>query len=73
MEVIKFPNKYKSMRYLQCHLYEKHKNILFNIECYGILFSGITPIYTHYIHSVVVQDYVSGRVCCVNQYHYELR
>jgi hypothetical protein len=30
-------------------------------------------IYTHYIHvhSVVVQDYVSGRACCVNQYHYE--
>jgi hypothetical protein len=24
--------------------------------------------YTHYIHSVVVQDFVSGRVCCVNQY-----
>ena len=24
-------------------------------------------IYTHYIHSVVVQDFVSGRVCCVNQ------
>jgi hypothetical protein len=30
-------------------------------------------IYTHYIHSVVVQDFVSGRVCCVNQYHYESR
>jgi hypothetical protein len=28
---------------------------------------------THYIHSVVVQDFVSGRVCCVNQYHYESR
>ena len=28
-------------------------------------------IYTHFIHSVVVQDFVSGRVCCVNQYHYE--
>jgi hypothetical protein len=28
-------------------------------------------IYTHYIHSVVVQDFVSGRACCVNQYHYE--
>jgi hypothetical protein len=26
---------------------------------------------THYIHSVMVQDFVSGRVCCVNQYHYE--
>jgi hypothetical protein len=24
-------------------------------------------IYTHYMHSVVVQDFVSGRVCCVNQ------
>jgi hypothetical protein len=30
-------------------------------------------IYTHYIHSVVVQDVVSGRVCCVKQYHYESR
>jgi hypothetical protein len=30
-------------------------------------------IHTHYIHSVVVQDFVSGRVCCVNQYHYESR
>jgi hypothetical protein len=25
----------------------------------------------HYIHSVLVQDFVSGRACCVNQYHYE--
>jgi hypothetical protein len=24
----------------------------------------------HYIHSVVVQDFVSGRACCVNKYHY---
>ena len=30
-------------------------------------------IYTHYIHSVVVQDFVSGRACSVNQYHYESR
>ena len=30
-------------------------------------------IYTHYIYSVVVQDYVSGWTCCVNQYHYESR
>jgi hypothetical protein len=30
-------------------------------------------INTHYIHSVVVQDFVSGRVCCVKQYHYESR
>ena len=30
-------------------------------------------INTHYIHSVVVQDFVPGRVCCVNQYHYESR
>ena len=28
-------------------------------------------IYTHYIHSVVVQDFVSGRACCVNHDHYE--
>ena len=25
------------------------------------------------MHSVVVQDFVSGRVSCVNQYHYESR
>jgi hypothetical protein len=30
-------------------------------------------IHTHYIHSVVVQYFVSGRACCVNQYHYESR
>ena len=28
---------------------------------------------THYIHSVLVKDFVSGRACCVNQYHYEWR
>jgi hypothetical protein len=33
----------------------------------------IFKIHTHYIHSVVVQDFVSGRACCVNQYHYESR
>ena len=33
----------------------------------------IIEIYTHYIHSVVVQDFVLGRACCVNQYHYESR
>ena len=27
----------------------------------------------NYIHSVVVQDFASGRVCCLNQYHYESR
>jgi hypothetical protein len=31
----------------------------------------ISWINTHYIHSVVVQYVVSGRACCVNQYHYE--
>jgi hypothetical protein len=30
-------------------------------------------IYTHYIHSVLVQDFVLGRACCVHQYHYESR
>ena len=30
-------------------------------------------INTHYIHSVVVQYFISGRACCVNQYHYESR
>jgi hypothetical protein len=27
--------------------------------------------FTHYIHSVVVQEFLSGRACCLNQYHYE--
>ena len=31
----------------------------------------LTKIHTHYIHSMVVQDFVSGRAYCVNQYHYE--
>jgi hypothetical protein len=26
-------------------------------------------INTHYIHSVMKQDFVSGQACCVNQYH----
>ena len=30
-------------------------------------------IHTHYMHSVVVQDFVSDRVCYVNKYHYESR
>ena len=28
-------------------------------------------INTHYIHSVLVQDFVSGQTCCVSKYHYE--
>ena len=31
----------------------------------------ISVINTHYIHSVLVQDFVSGRACCMKQYHYE--
>ena len=30
-------------------------------------------INTHYIHSVVVQNFVSGRACWVNQYHHKLQ
>ena len=33
----------------------------------------LLKINTHYIHSVVVKDLVSGRSCCMNQYHYESR
>ena len=29
-------------------------------------------INTHYIHSVLVEDFVSGRACFMNQYHYEV-
>ena len=32
-----------------------------------------TKIHIHYIHSVVVQYVISGRACCVNQYHYKSR
>ena len=34
---------------------------------------GLRQIQTHYIHSVVLQDFVLGRAYCVNQYHYEWR
>jgi hypothetical protein len=39
----------------------------------GLLYITHNKIYTHYIHSVLVQDFVSGWACCVNQYHYESR
>ena len=29
-------------------------------------------IYTHYIHGVLVHDFVSGQTYCVNKHHYEL-
>jgi hypothetical protein len=49
---------------------------IMNLFCLYIIIydtpSSACDIYTHYIHCVVVQDFVSGRVCCVNQYHYEL-
>jgi hypothetical protein len=35
--------------------------------------SNNQSMYTHYIHSVVVQDFVTGRACYVNQHHYESR
>jgi hypothetical protein len=48
--------------------------IVYNYWLWNRLLSGFINLKnTHYIHSVVVQDFVSGRVCCVNQYHYELR
>jgi hypothetical protein len=31
----------------------------------------ISVINIHYIHSVLVQDFVSGRACCMKQYHCE--
>ena len=30
-------------------------------------------IYTHYIHGMLVQGFVSGWACCMNQYHYKSR
>jgi hypothetical protein len=30
-------------------------------------------INTHYLYSVLVENYVSGGACCVNEYHYESR
>ena len=46
-------------------------NIFLSRVCVSV--SYLQPIYTHYIHSVVVQDFVSGRACCVNKHHYESR
>jgi hypothetical protein len=37
------------------------------------IYAYCRQIYTHYIHSVMVQYFVSGQACCVNQYHYESR
>jgi hypothetical protein len=31
-----------------------------------------TYMYMYYMNSVLVQDFVSGQACCVNQYHYQL-
>ena len=41
------------------------------IHCYTDFIESTNTINTHYIHSVVVQYFVSGRTCCVNQNHYE--
>ena len=51
------------------------KYLLYTILSMICMFSrgSLHAINTHYIHSVVVQYFVSGRVCCVNQYHYESR
>jgi hypothetical protein len=47
-----------------------------------VLHSATLNIYTHYMHSVVVQDFVSGRVCCgrtllnyfdMTSYHWNVR
>jgi len=32
-----------------------------------------SSIHTHFIHNMMVQDLVSGRACCVIQYHYKSR
>ena len=52
----------------------KYENLscIMTINSYIILYNTINVINTHYIHTVLVQDFVSGRACCVNQYHYEL-
>ena len=42
-----------------------HNNIIGNITR--------EKIHIYFIHSVVGQDFVSGRACCVNQYHHESR
>jgi hypothetical protein len=50
--------------------YLKFLNRFYDITWFGAVSSSIV-INTHYIHSVVVQYFVSGRASCVNQYHYE--
>jgi hypothetical protein len=62
---------YKLFKYSSYTMYIYKCKILNVIwyDCWLI----IRLIYTYYIHSVVVQDFVSGRVCRVNQYHYQSR
>jgi hypothetical protein len=47
--------------------------VLYKLLLFVHIVKSFPFINTHYIHSVVVQDFVSGRICCVNQYHYESR
>jgi hypothetical protein len=63
------------MCYLFFNLFKEYLtffNRFYDITWFGAVCSSIV-INTHYIHSVVVQYFVSGRASCVNQYHYESR
>ena len=64
-----------TMCYLFFNLFKEYLtffNRFYDITWFGAVCSSIV-INTHYIHSVVVQYFVSGRASCVNQYHYESR
>ena len=50
-------------KYMYIDIYPLHKFVFIEM---------IDKLIT-YIDSVLVQDFVSGRACCVNQYHYESR
>ena len=62
-----------TMCYLFFNLLKEYLKCLkrfYDITWFGAVCSSIV-INTHYIHSVVVQYFVSGRASFVNQYHYE--
>jgi hypothetical protein len=64
-----------TMCYLFFNLFKEYLtffNRFYDITWFGAVCSSIV-INTHYIHSVVVQYFVSGRASCVNQYHYQSR
>jgi hypothetical protein len=56
-----------------CHGLFVFNNLKWKVVVRFAWYSWPCTLYTHYIYSVLVQDFVSGQVCCMNQYHYESR